>query len=218
MVKQNGLHTDFVDRLEEEWRKKRFNYSTAPLAIGARIQRAAFYFQAQIGRLAAACELNSREFMALSALWRSGPPFALHPMELLEEYFIPAATLTRQLDRLTGLGLVERELDPNDRRAVLVRLTPRAHKLVDDAMRHRVTDQPEFTTVEQLSARELDMLNRLLRKLLLLFEEQTSLRSARPRTRRYKVENQSNRKVTQRSGAAGLKQRSVSAQSTNSRH
>lgn len=188
MEKENSPRTDFVDRLEQQLRKKRFNFSTVPLAISARMQRAGFYFQAGIGRLAASRGLNSREFMVLSALWRCGPPFALHPMHLLEESFIPAATLTRQLDHLTAIGLVERTVDPDDRRAILVRLTPSGHKLVDDAAHHHTMDQPEFKALRQLSGRELDSLNRLLRKVLLQFEQQTTLRSARPRARRHKVE------------------------------
>ena len=188
-MKETSLRTDFVDRIERQWRKKRFNFSIMPLAIGARMQRAAFYFQAQIGRLAATCELNPREFLVLTALWRSGPPFALHPMHLIEEYFLPAATLTRQLDRLTALGLVRRTVDPEDRRAILVQLTPGGQKLVDEAVRHHTIDQPEFKALEQLTDRELDTLNRLLRKVLLQFEQQTTLRSARQRARRHKVEN-----------------------------
>jgi DNA-binding MarR family transcriptional regulator len=200
MVREKSLRTDFVERLEQQLRKKRFNFSTVPLAISARMQRGAFYFQAGIGRLAASNGLNPREFMVLSALWRSGPPFALHPMHLLEESFIPAATLTRQLDRLTAKGLVQRTVDPDDHRAILVRLTPSGHKLVDDAARHHTMDQPEFQALRQLSERELDSLNRLLRKVLLEFEQQTTLRSARPRTRRHQVENRSSRKVANRTG------------------
>jgi DNA-binding MarR family transcriptional regulator len=188
MVKENGPQNDFVGRLEQQLLKKRFKFSTVPLAISARLQRAAFYFQAGIGRQAASFGLNHREFMVLSALWRCGPPFALHPMHLLEESFIPAATLTRQLDHLTAMGLVQRTVDPEDRRAILVRLTPSGHKLVDDAARHHTMDKPEFKALEQLSEREVDALNRLLRKLLLQLEEQTTLRSARPRTRRRHAE------------------------------
>src|SRR5579885_2132729 len=135
MTGRNTSQCDFVDRLEDEWRKKLFNFSMLPLAVGARLQRAAFYIESHIARLAASCGLNSREFMAISALWRSGPPFALNPMQLLEEYFVPAATLTRQLDRLEQIGLVERRPDLQDRRAVLVELTAKGHKLVDHAMR-----------------------------------------------------------------------------------
>jgi DNA-binding MarR family transcriptional regulator len=181
MERSDSSASDFVDRLEEEWRKKRFGFSAMPLAISARIQRAAFYLEAEIGRLAAESRLSAREFMALSALWRSGPPFALNPMQMLEEYLIPAATLTRKIDRLESLGLVERKSDPNDRRAILVQLTARGHEVVDDVVIRQRTSQK---VIERLNKPELKNLNQLLRKLLLMFEEETSLRSARPPARR----------------------------------
>lgn len=98
-------------------------------------------------------------------------------MQLLEKYFIPAATLTRQIDRLESLGLVERKSDPNDRRAILVQLTSRGHEVVDDVVLRQSTNQK---VIEGLNKAQLKTLNLLLRKLLLMFEEQTTLRSARP--------------------------------------
>jgi DNA-binding MarR family transcriptional regulator len=200
MEKDDGPLRDSVARLEAEWRKKRFGFSAMSLAVGARIHRLAFYMEAELGRATAQSGLSAREFMALSALWRSGAPFALNPMQLLEEYLIPAATLTRQIDRLESLGLVKRRSDPSDRRAVLVQLTKRGLDVVEDIVIRRRTNQK---LMEQMSRRELQDLNRLLHKLLLMFEEETSLRSARPPSRRGKREIQSKGTMVRASGAAG---------------
>jgi DNA-binding MarR family transcriptional regulator len=193
-----------VDRLEEEWRKKHFNFSTLPLAICARVQRAAYYFETHIAGLASLCALNTREFRALSALWRSGPPFALNPMQLLEEYFIPAATLTRQIDRLVALGLVTRTSDSDDRRAVLIKLTQPGHKLVDDAMRQSTANQPVMRSLQEFDTRDLESLNRLLRRVLVLFEERASLRSVRPRSPRQRIDRRQSKVTTGRRSARGL--------------
>ncbi len=207
MDRRDRLHPDSVARLEAEWRKKRFAFSALPLAIGARIQRAAFYMEAELGRAAAQSRLSAREFMALSALWRSGEPFALNPMELLEEYLIPAATLTRQIDRLESLGLVERRSDPSDRRAVLVKLTSRGCDVVENIVIRQRTGQK---VIERLSKGDLQALNRLLHRLLLMFEEQTTLRSARPPSRRGKGKEESKPTAAGRPRAAsGSKQRGI---------
>jgi DNA-binding MarR family transcriptional regulator len=181
MEKRDDLRHDSVDRLEAEWRKKHFGFSAVPLAVGARIQRAAFYLEAELGRAAGQFRLSAREFMALSALWRSGVPFALNPMQLLEEYLIPAATLTRQIDRLESLGLVKRKSDPSDRRSVLVQLTNSGKEVVEEIVIRQRTGQK---IIERMSRKELQELNRLLHRLLLMFEEETTLRSARPPSRR----------------------------------
>ena len=204
MPRGTDSRTDFVDRLEEEWRKKHFNFSTLPLAICARVQRAAYYFETHIAGLASLCALNTREFRALSALWRSGPPFALNPMQLLEEYFIPAATLTRQIDRLVALGLVTRTSDSDDRRAVLIKLTQRGHKLVDDAMRQSTANQPVMRSLQEFDTRDLESLNRLLRRVLVLFEERASLRSVRPRSARKRIDHRQSKVTTGRRSARGL--------------
>jgi DNA-binding MarR family transcriptional regulator len=79
------------------------------------------------------------------------------------------------------MGLVQRTIDPQDRRAIQIRLTPRGYKLVDHPMRRLTQDQPEYKALEELGERELNSLNRLLRKLLLRFEQQADSRSDRRR-------------------------------------
>jgi DNA-binding MarR family transcriptional regulator len=207
MERDDGSQRDSVDRLEAEWRKKRFGFSALALSIGARIQRAAFYLEAELGRAVAESGLSSREFMALSALWRSGEPFALNPMQLLEEYLIPAATLTRQIDRLESMGLVERRSDPGDRRAILVQLTRRGQDVVEDVVIEQRTGQK---LIERLRRGELRILNALLHRLLVMFEEETTLRSARPPSRRGRSDEESKAFTVRRSRAAGgSKQRST---------
>lgn len=171
MVRENRQQADVVDRAEQQLSKKRLKFSLIPLTIMARTQRAAFYFQAQSSRMAKSCGLNGREFLVLTALWRSEPPFSLHPMHLLEEYFIPAATLTRQLDRLSAMGLVRRTVDPKDRRGIQIRLTAKGHRLMDHAMRQLARDQPEYKALQEVGERDLNSLNRLLRKVLLRLEQ-----------------------------------------------
>ena len=58
--------------------------------------------------------------------------------ELTRELLVTAGNVTGIVDRLEGLGLVERRTVPEDRRAVKVRLTPRGRHLAQRAIpRHR---------------------------------------------------------------------------------
>ena len=211
MERHSRLRHDSVEELEAEWRKKRFGFSALPLAIGARIQRAAYYLEAELGRAAADSGLSAREFMALSALWRSGAPFALNPMQLLEEYLIPAATLTRQIDRLETLCLVERRSDPSDGRAILVQLTQRGQDVVEDiVIRQRIGQK----IIERLSKGELKALNQLLHRLLAMFEQETALRLARPPSRRSRSEEEFKESAARQSRASGVSKRNVKRQLT----
>ena len=60
----------------------------------------------------------------LAALRRAGAPYELSPGKLLRETLVTSGTMTNRVDRLVARGYVERNPDPDDRRGVLVRLTP----------------------------------------------------------------------------------------------
>ena len=60
----------------------------------------------------------------LAALRRAGPPYELSPGRLLRETLVTSGTMTNRVDRLAARGFVERYPDPDDRRGVIVRLTP----------------------------------------------------------------------------------------------
>ena len=55
----------------------------------------------------------------------------LKQSELAEMLDLQPITLTRLLDRLSECGLIERRPDPNDRRAKLLYLTPKAKPLLE---------------------------------------------------------------------------------------
>jgi MarR family transcriptional regulator for hemolysin len=55
----------------------------------------------------------------------------LNQAELAEMLDLQPITLTRLLDRLAECGLIERRPDPNDRRAKLLYLTPKAKPLLE---------------------------------------------------------------------------------------
>jgi DNA-binding MarR family transcriptional regulator len=162
---------DFVDRMLAEIHAEFPERDSRAMAAVSRIQRAAFFFEAALARVAAGAGLNVRELLLIAALRRAGPQFCLNPAQLLKECFAPSATMTRQVDHLASMGLVERKPDPNDRRSVLVKLTRRGRRLIDSTVTLGVlADEPELQTAHSLTQGEIDALNRILRKLLLRLE------------------------------------------------
>jgi MarR family transcriptional regulator for hemolysin len=76
--------------------------------------------------------MTSAQWHLMSSLARceklnAAPPTQAELAELLE---IEPITLSRQIDRLTAAGLIERHRHPNDRRAYLLRLTDKAWPMV----------------------------------------------------------------------------------------
>jgi DNA-binding MarR family transcriptional regulator len=105
----------------------------------------------------------------LAALRRTGPPHRLSPTELFSTMIVSSGAMTNRLDHLERAGWVERLRDPDDRRGVLVQLTPQGRSLIDDAVVAHVANERRLLSV--LSAPERETLADLLRKLLLWFEE-----------------------------------------------
>lgn len=78
--------------------------------------------------------LRGGDFDVLTALRRARPPHALTPSELAESLMMSRAGMTKRLDRLEAADLVERALDPGDRRSFRISLTPRGLELIDAAL------------------------------------------------------------------------------------
>src|ERR1051326_1773525 len=100
-------------------------------------------------------------FDVLATLRRSGSPYRLSPTDLSKEMMITSGTMTNRLDRLERAGLVTRLLDPQDRRGVLVELTPQGFELVERALQAHVAYEAQL--VRPLSTEEQALLVGLLR-------------------------------------------------------
>jgi DNA-binding MarR family transcriptional regulator len=77
---------------------------------------------------------------------------------------VTSGTMTNRVDRLAAAGLVRREPDPQDRRGVLVTLTPAGQARVDAALDDLV--KHEQALLNGLSAADRATLADLLRVLL----------------------------------------------------
>ena len=79
--------------------------------------------------------------------------------------------MTKRLDRMEEVGLLERGPDPSDRRGTLVRLTRRGKSLIDGAIETHIDNEKHL--LGALNTTERRTLDGLLRKLLLQLERET---------------------------------------------
>jgi DNA-binding MarR family transcriptional regulator len=155
---------DHVDALVAQWREQRPDLDLAPMATIGRLGRLHALASARIESVLREHGLGIGEFDVLAALRRAGEPFAMAPSALARLVMLTAAGMTNRVDRLVAAGLVEREPDPDDRRSVVVRLTPEGRTLVDGAVTDHVANEARL--LEPLSERERETLDRLVRKLV----------------------------------------------------
>lgn len=174
---------DSISRFIEEWRRERPDLDPWPLGIIGRTPRIFAHLMQQAQGWLAPLGLTWETFSLIAALRRAGHPYELTPGELLRQSLVTSGAMTNRIDRVEALGLVERRPDPDDRRAVRVRLTPAGRALADRAIKAHFEASSILLGV--LSVAQRRQLDRLLGSLLAALESSTAqcgkARETRPR-------------------------------------
>jgi len=159
--------TDFISSMIDDWRRERPDLDAGVLEIFARVNRLSALLTKRSEQWLAPLELTWESFSLLVTLRRVGAPYELRPGELLSVSLLTSGAITNRIDRVEAQGWVERRRDPDDRRGVVVRLTPAGRKLADQAIALHFAqlrplmaalDKPEFKTAGVLLGKLLGSL------------------------------------------------------------
>ncbi|GAB7180357.1 MarR family transcriptional regulator [Kitasatospora sp. Ki12] len=164
---------DTVDDIVEQWANARPDLNPEPMALIGRLRRLNVRVDNALREYFGTCGLDSSEFDVLATLRRSGEPYELNARALLKSAMVTSGAITNRVDRLSAKGLVERNPCPDDRRAVLIRLTPAGKDLIDGALEGHVSNEARILSV--LDEDERAQLDGLLRKLLIAQGDTESL-------------------------------------------
>lgn len=159
---------DHVEGVLAEWRREQPGLDTSPVAVVARIGRAAALLDRGMNANFARFGLNRTDWDALASLRRAGAPYRRSPTELYRALMRTSGGITHIVDRLEQDGLVDRVPDPADRRGLLVRLSRKGRALVDRVGPTHL--DTERRMLASLTKQEQAELARLLRKLLIGLE------------------------------------------------
>lgn len=129
----------------------------AMLKLGIRLRRLANHLERELRRELGAQGIEVWEFEVLQALYRA-PGHQLSAGALLRGSQVTAGAITNRIARLEAQGLVRRDVDPDDRRQILVTLTragvDRAERIaaVHTTTEQRLLGQAAPGTIERVSA------------------------------------------------------------------
>jgi DNA-binding MarR family transcriptional regulator len=155
--------SDPVDNLIAQWKRERPDLDFGAMETIGRLGRLQAMIRPSIEAVLGRHGLGVAEFDVLAALRRSGEPYVLRPIDLSRTLMLSPAGMTSRLDRLEAAGHIARRLDRDDRRSMLVELTPQGLATVDAAVTDHVANEERL--LRPLTARERTALDRALRTL-----------------------------------------------------
>lgn len=159
------MATDLIDEMNAAWRRERPELDPAPLEVVGRVIVLAQQLERSVEEALAGHHLSLGQFDILATLRRQGPRGRLTPTQLMKSVMLSSGGMTNRLDRLEQAELVERLPDAEDRRGVVVALTEKGRKLIDEATKTRFAEAKR--SLPKMEAGELKQLAGLLRKWLM---------------------------------------------------
>ena len=114
------------------------------------------------------------ETAVLGSLVRAGAPYRRSPGQLAKSFDLTSGAMTNRLDRLEAEELIRRLPDPDDRRGVIVELTPKGRDVWQRAVGAQAAK--ESFVASSLDAGEQQQLNALLRRMVQTSEQAATLK------------------------------------------
>ncbi|MFM2060384.1 MAG: hypothetical protein RLZZ507_54 [Cyanobacteriota bacterium] len=164
------MNKDRIDIILEQWQQELPQLDTSAIGIIGRVLRIARLLEKHRESILVDYGLNVWSFDVLATLRRQGQPFCLKPTELYSLLMLSSGAMTNRIDRLEQDEIVTRVRDAEDRRSVMVQLTPKGIQLADTVM--PILFEKEKQLLSQFTADELQLFIPMLRKLLMLLEQE----------------------------------------------
>jgi DNA-binding MarR family transcriptional regulator len=146
---------DQVDVLLAAWKKQNPELDVPAKAVTIRLRRLTHYIEREVRRELAEHDIELWEFEMMLALRRSGGQ--LHAGALQRYSQVTSGAITNRIARLEEQGWVRRDVEPKDRRQVIVSLTEagkeRAQIIFDTKIsaEHRLLGEVDPAVLERIT-------------------------------------------------------------------
>ena len=158
------MDKDHIDEVQSDWSQQRPDLDPEPMGVVLRIQALAKILGEQTTARLQEFDLQWWQYDVLSTLRRQGDPYVMAATALADSTMLTSGAMTNRIDRLEAENLVHRIKDKNDGRRVLVQLTKKGIRLIEDATEARF--ESAMNALENLSKSQRESLSGLLRLVL----------------------------------------------------
>lgn len=160
------MELDIVGRGMAQWRRQRPDIDCSGKAVIGRILRLQDVILRAVDAVLSRHGLRYPAYAVLATLRASGPPFQMSPSRLKDTLLLTSGGTSNLLSRLERKGWIRRFSDVNDKRAVVVELTPAGRALADRAMVDHA--EVERDLIAMFSKEEQATLAAMLSRMLVL--------------------------------------------------
>ena len=114
---------DPIELLQAQWQAELPDLDTSSMASVARLNRTRALTMQQVAGALDGAGSSLADFDVLATLRRQGPPYQMKPSSIAKTVMLSPSGMTNRIDQLERAGLVERVVDPSNRRVSPVALT-----------------------------------------------------------------------------------------------
>jgi DNA-binding MarR family transcriptional regulator len=177
-------HSHILD-IAESWKRERPDLDLADFLLAIYVMRLGRVVDDAYDRM---CRkrfgISGADMRVLFALLRGGKPYARRPTDLFRALLVTSGAMTKQVDRLSKLGFVERLDDPGYSGGFLIRLTPKGLRAANAATEMLTKNSPVLPGVQSLTQSERAVGQRFVESILLKLESAGTAPHAKPAAQR----------------------------------
>jgi DNA-binding MarR family transcriptional regulator len=166
----DSKHSPILD-IAQSWRRERPDLGLDDFLLGIYVMRLGRVLDDSYDRM---CRkrfgISGADMRVLFALRRAGKPYARRPTDLFRALLVTSGAMTKQVDRLSGLGFVERLDDPGHSRGFLILLTAKGLKAANAATEMLAEHSPIAPGLRSLNSSDRAALRRLIETVLVELE------------------------------------------------
>lgn len=158
---------DHIDFVVSQWDSAMPELDASSMRIVGRMLRLMKHLTKARSQALEPFDFHDGEFDVLATLRRAGTPYCLSPTQLYTSLLVTSGAMTHRLKRLEQRGFIARVAAPDDKRSMLVGLTPQGQHCIEQAL--AVHTETQNAVLAPLSAAERAALEGMLKTLLLPF-------------------------------------------------
>lgn len=170
--KPNRPGSSLIEFISLQWQRERSDLDLSNFLLAVYFMRLGTLIEQDFDKM---CQrlggISGSDMRVLLALRRSGHPYAKRPTDLYRALLVTSGAITKKIDRLASLGLVERQADPSHGGGFIVHLTKKGLDLVDKAIVKLAEESSIAPAMAQFSEEDRAAGNEFCLRTLAMMEE-----------------------------------------------